>query len=165
MLLRNYLIPWRHLSASLVLLALWKFWSGLCLNIKTVFPIYGISIIKIRKLSYLYNWDSNTAKTTSLYWDGTLVLYQPHNAKHFFAMIDIGNSHNFHIRKSIFWYQKLCFDVRNYILISVILIFLWYQKIKFLILAFKKSPIWCFTEYFDWTGSVSWALMTRGPIQ
>ena len=66
----------------------WKWWHhametlsvllSLCnenppgLTIKTIFPSMGISIIKIRRLrpSYLYNGNSYTSKTTSLYWDG-----------------------------------------------------------------------------------------------
>ena len=43
------------------------------LNIKTVFSRYGDSHVKnktIVRLSYLYNGNSYTDKTTSLYWDG-----------------------------------------------------------------------------------------------
>ena len=46
--------------------------SGLCLNIKTVFPRYGDSHVKdktVLRLSYLKHWDLYTGKTTSLYWD------------------------------------------------------------------------------------------------
>ena len=40
---------------------------GPCLNIKTIFPGMEITMIK-KKRSYLYNGDSYTGKTASLYW-------------------------------------------------------------------------------------------------
>ena len=45
--------------------------TGLCLNMKTVFLIIMIPIIKIR-LSYLYNGNHYTDKMAKLCWDGPL---------------------------------------------------------------------------------------------
>ena len=49
--------------------------SGPRLNIKTVFLTIGVTIIKIKRPSYLYYWNPYTGKRTFLYWDGPL-LYQ-----------------------------------------------------------------------------------------
>ena len=45
-------------------------WPGPLLNIKTIFPRYGIPMLKIR------HGDPYTGKTSSLYWDVPLVIHR-----------------------------------------------------------------------------------------
>ena len=56
--------------------------SGPHINTKTVFPRYGDSHVKDKKVarpSYLWHGDPYTGKTTSLYWDSPLALKLSHD--------------------------------------------------------------------------------------
>ena len=50
---------------------------GSRLNVKTVFPTDGIPMLKIRRSRdrIIFNMESYTGKTTSLYWDGPQIVF------------------------------------------------------------------------------------------
>ena len=52
---------------------IWKCAPDSRFNMRTTLSGIGIPIIKIRQ-SYLYDWNSYTGKTASLYWDGPWLL-------------------------------------------------------------------------------------------